>query len=107
MRLNSKANLATPCRDVKRIKIILNIRRHAKKLRPEAPPCPDAAIRSRSAQNFACGGSAQPRPTKGIFVALTVRNCTLTSSGRLAMKRTACDTSTEERREGKEGVRAG
>jgi len=28
---------------------------------------------------------AQPRPTNGIFVAMTVRNCTLASSGRLAM----------------------
>ena len=28
---------------------------------------------------------AQPRPTNGIFVAITVMNCTLASSGRLAM----------------------
>jgi len=28
---------------------------------------------------------AYPRPMKGIFVAMTVRNCTLASSGRLAM----------------------
>ena len=29
--------------------------------------------------------TAQPRPMKGIFVAITVMNCTLASSGRLAM----------------------
>ena len=29
--------------------------------------------------------AAQPRPTNGIFVAMTVRNRTLASSGRLAM----------------------
>ena len=28
---------------------------------------------------------AQPRPTNGIFVAMMVMNCTLASSGRLAM----------------------
>src|SRR5438132_1101587 len=31
----------------------------------------------------------QPRPTKGILVAMTVRNSTLASSGRLAMYSTA------------------
>jgi hypothetical protein len=30
-------------------------------------------------------GQAQPRPIKGIFVAVMVRNCTLASSGRPAM----------------------
>jgi len=34
----------------------------------------------------------QPRPTKGIFVAITVMNCTLASSGRLAMCTTALAT---------------
>src|SRR5437899_10698211 len=39
---------------------------------------------------------SHPRPTNGIFVAMTVRNCTLASSGRLAMYTTAratCRTS--------------
>ena len=31
------------------------------------------------------GPAVQPRPTKGILVAITVMNCTLASSGRLAM----------------------
>jgi hypothetical protein len=30
-------------------------------------------------------GRPQPRPTNGILVAITVMNCTLASSGRLAM----------------------
>jgi hypothetical protein len=36
------------------------------------------------AQN-AVSRDAQPRPMKGIFVAMTVMNCTLASNGRLAM----------------------
>jgi hypothetical protein len=45
-------------------------------LTPAAPPggCRRPSI----------GSSVQPRPTKGIFVAMTVRNRTLASSGRLA-----------------------
>ncbi len=35
---------------------------------------------------------AQPRPTKGIFVAMMVRNCTLALSGSEAMARTASAT---------------
>ena len=33
----------------------------------------------------ATGPSGQPRPTSGILVAMTVRNCTLASSGSPAM----------------------
>jgi len=39
----------------------------------------DAAVASRR------GSRDQPRPTNGIFVAITVMNCTFAASGRLAM----------------------
>ena len=42
----------------------------------------DLAVRQDAAHG---GFSRQPRPTNGILVAITVRNCTLASSGRLAM----------------------
>ncbi len=49
-----------------------------------------AEVASMSRQNRRNGGLSlvsfsQPRPTNGIFVAITVMNCTLASSGRLAI----------------------
>jgi hypothetical protein len=43
---------------------------------------------NRSAREDRCAASLvalQPRPPKGILVAMTVMNCTFASSGRLAM----------------------
>ena len=52
----------------------------------EAPLCGSCGPHSGT------GAAAQPRPTNGILVAMMVMNCTLVSSGRLAIVRTACPT---------------
>lgn len=45
-----------------------------------------AVLAKRAAQ------PVQPRPTKGMLVAMSVMNCTLASSGRRAIAATACAT---------------
>jgi hypothetical protein len=42
-------------------------------------------IASLRAMTAVCAARCYPRPTNGIFVAMTVMNSTLASSGRLAM----------------------
>src|SRR3990172_2214844 len=66
-------------------------------------PLPAAVLDGAVPQGAVTPGAAQgnvaqdyPRPTKGILVAMTVRNCTLASSGRLAIyttDRATCCTS--------------
>ena len=51
-----------------------------------------AADAARVGRSLSRPDRAQPRPTKGILVAMTVMNSTLASSGRLAMWTTASAT---------------
>ena len=65
---------------------------------PQDPSLAGHSIFARSSSSGGVGArrcadprtaSCQPRPTNGILVAMMVMNCTLASSGRLAMESTA------------------
>ncbi len=65
---------------------------------------PIRSATSSSRLNSSSERDDYPRPMNGIFVAITVRNCTLASSGRLAMNSTASTTWARSSR-GSGGVR--